>query len=463
MRFLGCLAAIFLAVTVRADAIDDWIRNFMQTEHVPGVSLGIYRGGRPVKVAVYGMADLEQSVPVKRDSRFEIASITKQFTAVLTLLLVQDGKLSLDDRLTRFYPSAPGGWANVRIRELLTHTSGLSDRIFDLNPTTSKWPDLLLDLQKSGSQEAPSTCWRYNNSAYYLLGKILEKVARQSLWDQMAARIWTPLGMTQTSANTESVMPNRVRGYRWDGQGYANAQALYEPIGGGAGGIVSTPDDLNRWSEALKQNKLLSAKSRAEMLTMARLKSGEIAWPDCSDGYGLGVFLRTVDGKRIEKHSGGWDDCSAQLTRFLDDDLTVVLLTNRGLVDQRPWLGEAIGELVLKRSLLPDNGGRMDPNSARTARLLVAIPSLPTPPPTSVAFAPEFFDAKHAEHLSRVTALGPLTQLSFLEEIGQGERTVVRYIGHFATDVNLSVEFARDGKVTDIVVRMVSPTSLFRR
>ena len=462
MPLYGLVAITAMAMSAPSDPVDDWVRAFMLKDHVPGVSLGVYRAGRPIKVAVYGMADLEQGAKVRPESRFEIASITKQFTAVLTLLLAEDGKLSLDDHLNRFYPAAPACWSKIRIREMLTHTSGLSDSIFDADSTAKPWPELLSSFEKRPVEAPPSTAWRYNNTAYYLLGKILEQASGKQLWELMAERIWTPLGMKQTSANTDAVTPNRVRGYRWEGKAYANSTPLYEPLSGGAGGILSTPDDLNLWSEALKHGKLLKPNSRTEMLTMARLTGGDIAWPEFADGYGLGVYIRVRDGKRIEKHSGGWDDSSSQLTRFLDDDLTVVLLTNRGVIDQRPWLGEAIGELFLRRSLLPDNLTQPDPNLARSALLQTAIESLGAQP-TDGTFSVGFLRAGNESQRTRLMALGPLRQLQFLEQIAQGQKTLVRYIGRFATEVDLTVEYGADGRISDITVRPVSPASIFPR
>jgi hypothetical protein len=233
-------------------------------------------------------------------------------------------------------------------------------------------------------------------------------------------------------------------------------------MSGGAGGILSTPDDLNLWSEALKRGKLLKPNSRTEMLTMARLTGGDIAWPEFADGYGLGVYLRIRDGKRIEKHSGGWDDSSSQLTRFLDDDLTVVLLTNRGVIDQRPWLGEAIGEYFLGRSLLPDNSGRPDPDSARTKLLQTSLESLRAEPSTG-AFSVGFLGPSYESQRTRLRALGPLQNLRFLEQITQGPKILVRYIGHFADDVDLTVEYGPDGRISDITVRSISPASIFPR
>jgi hypothetical protein len=460
MRFAACLPLLLVAGMVRADSIDDWAQHQMAWRHIPGMSIGVYRDGKPIKVATYGYADLEQSIRVRPDTRFEICSIAKQFAATSILLLAQDGKLTLEDPLTKFFPEAPATWGKVSLHQVLTHTSGLADPVFDLDPARKPWAEILTAFEKTPIADPPGTRWAYNNSAYSLLKPIIEKVSGKPVWTFMAEQIWTPLGMTKTCANDRTLIPNRTRGYTWNGKTYVNQDALYEPLSATAGAILSTPDDLNRWSEALINGKLLNAKSRKDMLTMATLQSGEIAWPEgMSDGYGLGVFLRTVDGKRIEKHSGGWADASAQLTRMLDDHLTVVVLTNAGGLADRPWFGEEIAELVLNRPLLPSAVVPVDPDPARTAKLRTLITGVATDKLITDLITAPLTKQLGPELTEYVKSLGPLRGLRFLQSIPQGNRTIVRYRAEFTDLSELVVTYSGDGRVSDISVQPLPPRS----
>lgn len=357
-------ALLFAASIAAADKIDDWVKLQMSAKHIPGMVVGVYRHGKPNKVAAYGFADLENNVKVRKDSIFEICSITKQFTAAAILLLAEDGKLKLDDPVSRYIAEWPKSWASVTLRQLLNHTSGLNDDRYDFAAPTIKDS---VKAMESNLIVPPGQVWEYCNFGYMAAGRVIENASGKPYYTFLQERIFGPLGMADTHPNdTVAVTPRRVRGYGWEGKGYVNRPWLTAEQGLGDGGLISTVDDLNKWSEALKHGRILKPGSRAEMLEPGKLVSGDVAWPEgMGYGYGLGVFLAGTPDHRVEKHSGGWADASAQLTRYLDDDLTVIVLTNYGGWAERPWVGQSIARLVNPKLALPSYEAKADPDPAK--------------------------------------------------------------------------------------------------
>ena len=362
-RLFLCALITITAAVASADKIDDWAKTQMAAKHIPGMVIGVYRHGKPVKTGAYGFADLENSVPVKRNSIFEICSITKQFTAAAVLLLAEDGKLTLDDPVSKHITDWPKPWQSVTIRQLLNHTSGIND---DLYGDWEKPLPEVLKLMMPTTTVPADQVWEYSNFCYMIAGQIVGKVSGKGYYEFLQQRIFDRLGMKDTHPNnTHSVVPHRVRGYSWTGKSHENQPWLSQELGLGDGGLLSTMDDLNIWSEALKHDRLLKPASRAIMLTPGKV-GGDSAWPEgMGNGYGLGVILAGTPQCRIEKHSGGWADASAQLTRLLEDDTTVVVLTNFGGWGERMYIGEAIAELISPNKYLPRWDVQPNPEPAR--------------------------------------------------------------------------------------------------
>ncbi len=310
--------------------------------------VGVYKDGVPLKVGAYGLADLENGVPMSRDSVFEICSLTKQFTAAAILLLQQDHKLKLDDPLTRFIPEVPSSWSAITLADLLHHTSGLNDDFFEGGEHDADFRQEIGRL-KATVVVPPGTAWEYSNLGYWLLGHVVERASGEPYYRFLRERIFEPLRMAHTGPNTAATLiRHRVRGYAWNGADYANASDVSDALGFGCAGLESTVDDLEKWTEALRTGKILLTRSRDEMRTPATLRNGDVAYSMMSGGgYGLGVFLGGTPGHSIEKHSGSWCNASAQLSNFSDDHLTVIVLTNFGGWKERPWVGEQVARLFV--------------------------------------------------------------------------------------------------------------------
>jgi CubicO group peptidase (beta-lactamase class C family) len=320
------LAAAFLALPLAyADRVDDYIKTEMDQHRIPGVALTIIQNGQAIKTAAYGLANLELAVPVKPDTVFEIGSVTKQFTAAGILLLAQDGKLSVDDKLAAHLANIPGPWTNVTIRHLLTHTSGIKSYTgldgFQLTKHLTQ-SQFIRAIGREPMEFAPGESWKYSNTGFSLLGYIIENASGQNYWDFMSERIFQPLGMNATTNRLPGlVIPNRASGYEQTNQVHINRDYDLTEVSS-AGAIASTVGDLAKWNVALDGEMLLSAASKVQMWTPAKLNDGK------ATKYGFGWFVEAVDGHRNIGHGGSTSGFSATIQRFPDDKLAIIILTN---------------------------------------------------------------------------------------------------------------------------------------
>ena len=310
------------------------------------------KNGKPVLVKGYGFADLEEQVPVSNNSVFRVGSVTKQFTAAALLLLAEEGKISLQDKLSKYYPNFPRA-NDITLDEMLHHTSGIYNYTSAPNfavdgmihRSTDEMVEFIGKLPKTQDFE-PGTNWSYSNSAYFILGGVVEKASGESLANVFQTRFFTPLGMTHTALDDETeIVAGRARGYAGTGPGkFTNAAFISMSIPGGAGSIRSTAGDLATWNAALYGGKILKPASLAAMLTPGKLSNGEnssaamakmaaaagapAAAASAKKEYGYALMLSQEDGHRKVDHGGGIYGFSASLSEFPDDKTTVVVLSN---------------------------------------------------------------------------------------------------------------------------------------
>ncbi|MDG3003193.1 serine hydrolase domain-containing protein [Paludisphaera mucosa] len=308
--------------------VDAYVHELMAKRHVPGVSIAVVREGRVVLSKGYGLANVELSAPATERTVYQLASVTKMFTATAILMLVKDGKLALDDKLPERLGDLPAAWDKVTIRNLLNHTSGIKSytAVADFAKTMRKdyTRREILDLVAKDPLQFPSgEKFEYSNTGYFLLGMIIEKVAGKPYGEFMSERIFRPLGMTETRVNDlREIVPNRAQGYEWDGKTLKNGEYVSPTQPFAAGMLVSTVRDLVKWDAALASHALLDEASLQQMWTPATLGKGGEA------GYGFGWEVSKEDGHRVVLHGGGIPGFSTQLSRYLDDKLTVIVLTN---------------------------------------------------------------------------------------------------------------------------------------
>jgi D-alanyl-D-alanine carboxypeptidase len=319
--------------------------------------------GQVLLEAGYGMANLEHKVPATGETVFRIGSMTKQFTATGILLLAQENLLSTNDKLSRFFPKFPRS-DEVTIRQLLTHTSGLPSyetkpeyRSFRLQPHTIAE---LVDWIKPDPYVAePGTQYFYSNSGYLMLAGIIEKVSGESFRDVLKARVFDRLGLTSTQVvqDDATLVPNRAAGYVLRagqfGQ-FLNAPASAASNNGGGTSIVSTVGDLLRWHRALFDGVVLSPPSFEEMMSPARLKTGERAVTPLSEsGYGYGLFLMDfMDHKKIGHSGRTATGFNSVAYTYPNERLIIAVLTNIAGETPRQLLAMEVEEEIA--SLLLD-------------------------------------------------------------------------------------------------------------
>ena len=310
------------------------------------------KDGKPLLVKGYGSANLEQHVPVSNNSVFRVGSVTKQFTAAALLLLAEEGKLSLQDKLSKYYPNFPRA-ADITLDEMLHHTSGIYNYTAApsfavdgmVHRSTDEMVEYIGKLPKTQDFE-PGTDWSYSNSAYFILGGVVEKASGETLAKVLQTRLFTPLGMTHSALDDETeIVAERATGYSGSAPGkFTNAPFISMSIPGGAGSIRSTAGDLAKWNAALYGGKILKPASLAAMLTPGKLSNGEntgtamakkmaaagapAATQSAKHEYGYALFLSEVEGHRKIDHGGGIYGFSAALAEFPDDKTTVVVLSN---------------------------------------------------------------------------------------------------------------------------------------
>jgi CubicO group peptidase (beta-lactamase class C family) len=302
----------------------------------PGAAIIVRKDGRTIFRKGYGMADMELGVPVEPDMVFRLGSITKQFTAVSVLILAEQGKLSLQDEITKFLPDLPTQGRTITIEHLLTHTSGLKSYT-----NLSEWLPLwrkdmsvreIIDLTKDKPMEfAPGERWNYNNTGYVLLGAVIEKVSGLTYEDYVNKMIFGPLGMKHSYyGNTERIIPRRIPGYQMGKDGFVNAPYLSMTQPYAASALLSSVDDLGVWNEAVFSGKLVKKEWLDKAFTPYPLKNGE------STGYGYGWFIANYQGHRIIEHGGGIHGFSTYEMTLPEDRIFLAILTNSAVGGRDP-------------------------------------------------------------------------------------------------------------------------------
>ncbi|HEL4258629.1 beta-lactamase family protein [Stenotrophomonas maltophilia] len=299
---------------------------------VPGAAVLVLHDGQAVFRRGYGLAVVEDGTAVTAASNFRLASVSKQFTAAAVLLLVEEGRLGLDQPVRRWLPELPPAASSVTLRHLLSHTSGLPDYEDLMDPADSRQvhdADVLALLAREDRLDfTPGTAYRYSNSGYALLALIVGRASGQDFATFLQQRIFGPLHMTHTVAHQDGVdtVTARAYGYSWlDGRWQRTDQSTTSAVLGD-GGIYSSLDDLARWDAALYDDRLLSAASRRAMFSPATATTE----PDVPH-YGFGWRLNG----RMQWHSGESIGFRNVILRYPDRHLTVIVLSNRN--DPEPY------------------------------------------------------------------------------------------------------------------------------
>jgi D-alanyl-D-alanine carboxypeptidase len=312
-----------------------------------GISIAVARNGEVVFARGYGFANIEHAVPVTPDTVFHIASISKNILAAIILRLAGEGKLRLDDDVTKYVPEAPTRGRRVSVRQLLNHTSGIYSFTSLPDAAHNERLDLtheqVLALIKDRPLDfEPGASWRYDNSAFYLAGMVVERVTKQE-YGQYVRDLFKSPGMNSASlCDARMVVPRLASGYEVEGGTFVNAPFLSWKLPFAAGAVCATAEDLLKWQSALDKGRVPSASSLELMRTPTKLADGT------SIDYGLGTRIGSLDGHRVFGHTGSGGGFNAVLETFPDDDLTIVILMNsRSGAGPSLELGAAIARTML--------------------------------------------------------------------------------------------------------------------
>jgi CubicO group peptidase (beta-lactamase class C family) len=313
----------------------------------PGAAVLVIKSGRTFFEHGYGVRDLRGGAKIGSGTDFRLASCTKLFTAMAIMLLVHDKQLQYEDRLTDIFPEFPAWGKAITVRHLLTHTSGLPayEDLMDSSwtPTHQIQDQEVLELLKKskGPTFEPGSRWAYSNSGYVVLGLIVAKRGLEPYGDFLHRRIFEPLHMTHTLAfvNGQNSVPGRAYGYARKGEQFVDADQSATSATLGDGGIYSNLNDLAKWDEALRKNTLLSKTEFAPALISVLVNGALPTWPAQPGGdnldpgkpvsYGFGWFLDPYKGRPRMWHSGSTSGFRTVIERFPDEELTILILSNR--------------------------------------------------------------------------------------------------------------------------------------
>jgi CubicO group peptidase (beta-lactamase class C family) len=328
-----------------SDEVAQYVKTEMARQHIPGIALLVSRNGDIVRAQGIGFSNVELQVPVKPETLFQSGSVGKQFTATAIMMLVEEGKISLDDSITKYFPDAPANWKPITVRNLLSHTGGFTDypKDFDFRKDYTE-DDLLKIVAGIPLAFPPGTKWSYSNLGYLTLGILIHRVTGKFYGDVLEERIFHPLGMQSTRIMSEAdIIPNRAAGYRLVKGRLKNQEWVSPTLNTTAdGSLYFSIVDLAKWDAALYTEKLLKRSSLEQMWTVVKLNDGK---PN-SGNYGFGWEITSSHGHRLIDHDGAWQGFKTQISRYVEDKLTVVVLSN--LAEANPGkIAEGVAEIYL--------------------------------------------------------------------------------------------------------------------
>jgi CubicO group peptidase (beta-lactamase class C family) len=440
--------------------VDALVGSELERQRVPGVELGVYRDGKLTKARGYGLANVEWNAAVTRDTIFQSGSVGKQFTATAVMMLVEEGKVGLDDPINKFFPDAPETWNDIKVHNLLSHTSGLSE--YETGARTKAGGPFYMRLDYTEDElykkiaEMPMDFktgedWAYRNTNYVLLGILIHRLTGRFYGDFLQERIFKPLGMTRTRIiSEEDIIPRRAAGYRLVKGELKNQEWVSPSLNSTAdGALYFTVEDLQKWDAALYTEKLLQKASLERMWTVEKLNNGK---PNKAN-YGFAWEIDSVNGHRVIAHGGAWQGFTCYIARYVDDRLTVVALTNLDSGHSNPKKIVTGVAAIYNSALTPAEEKPIADKEPQVAemvsRLLQDI--------ADGKAKPEQFTEEQQKRLfpDEIKELGPALKefgevktLELIARTDEGERRNYRYRARYSQmTIMVSVGLTRDGKI----------------
>jgi CubicO group peptidase (beta-lactamase class C family) len=362
MRVLFLVVAVasglaWPAGPVRSDGVDDYLKAAIARDHIPGLAIAVIRDGKLLFERQCGSANLETNTPVTRDSVFRFQSISKQFATAATLRLVEQGQVGLEDDVSKYLDKLPPAWKTITVRHLLSATSGIPDYRNDVPAheglAKKPLPELLQALGAKPLRFSPGEDWSYCNTGFWMLAAVVAKRTGKPYQEYLRDQFLSPLGMTATRKGSyRSVVRNRVSGYGWASGEWHNV-ADEDRLNEGDGELIGTLGDLVKWDTAVTDGKVVKPETLRLMQTEAKLNRGRVevklANPrvPSKSSYGLGSFLADYRGHRVVWTPGAGSGFSTSLTRFPDDQVTVIVLCNLNSFLLADALARGVAEYVI--------------------------------------------------------------------------------------------------------------------
>ena len=457
MKASFAFLCLLVATICLADPLDDFVKAEMARSKSPSIAYGIVHKGKLVRHQVFGKANLELDAAAKKGDLYEIGSITKQFTAVATMLLVEDGKVQLDDPISKYLEKSPDVWASVKISDLLYQTSGLPDYAFEAGIglvdryERSKWMET---MAKVPMDFEPRVAWAYSNSNYALLGWIIEKASGKSYTDFMRERIFKPLAMEKTTfSDPDAIIPRRAAGYLNFQNQVLRSQFSSASINSD-GTILSNIEDMAKWDAALRERRVLKPGSYEKLFQPAKLISGR--WRP----YAMGFNLSLPGAEPYYGHGGNSAGYSAGYACFPKAEVSVIVLGNIYAFGGEP-LAKQIAEQFMP-SLKPTSPkAQRDPNVNRTDTVKRALAALGSGKADEAVLEPEVTAPMKTRRAGMSQAWVPMRNLEKLEFAGEtpvgGDRLLTYRVETKTRNFIATILWSSGGKVAMASLRPDGP------
>lgn len=323
LLFFFLLPALAFA---QADSTDIIVKQLMEKQKIVGLSLAVIKNGQPIVNKGYGLANVELQVPVNAESVIRLGSVSKQFFTTAIFKLMEEGKLGIDDPVHKFFPDAPETWRPIKIKHLMSHTSGLQREgpaydNFNIQPDI----DIIRSAYSLPLVFKTGEKYQYCNLGYFMLAEIIKQVSGMPWEDYIHEKLFVPAGMNNSYlTDFYRIIPNRASGYMHYHDTLVNATAMLaiRP----SGGFLSTSSDMIKWEKALKEKKIILKKENWEKLWQPFIKTSDKA--EAKEYYGFGWMIDEYKGHKLIVHGGSNVGFRSVYARFINDGLSIIILTN---------------------------------------------------------------------------------------------------------------------------------------
>lgn len=418
--------------------VDALVESQMHEQKVPGVAVAVLHKGEIVLAKGYGLANVEHNVPVTTDTIFQSGSVGKMFTAVAVMTQVEHGKIKLDDPVSKYLPGTPPSWSPITVRNLLTHTSGIPNYGEDFNYKRDYTDDELLKVAYALPLDfKPGARWSYSNTGYEVLGILVKKATGRSYLDILQSEVFKPLGMkTARGISDLDIVPHRAAGYQLVDGVLKNQDWTSATMNSTAdGSLYFSLKDMIAWNRGVEKGAVVGSEGWKQIYTPVRLNSGK-PYP-----YGFGWELDEAGGQPRYHHGGAWAGFRIYYSRYLGDEMAIILLTNSAATDLDKFV-DGIAGLWDPKLTAPLARPKPEPEVDRRVTALIEAAQAGALTPKDLPLAKPDFVKMMNDHLApTLKPLAPLSKLDLIKRREVGDDTEYTYTATFG-DKNMKVHLA---------------------